>query len=71
MSEAIELKEALQCKKCGAPMKTRRECGYCGTTYYIGPEIPEQLEEHGWGIPLGTAAYLSSSYVGSSMAMGK
>lgn len=29
------------CDQCGAPMTTRRQCDYCGTIYYLGPEIPE------------------------------
>ncbi len=36
MSDSI----AMTCEKCGAPMQTRRKCDYCGTCYYVGPEIP-------------------------------
>ncbi len=42
--------EKMQCKQCGAPMKTRRQCDYCGTQYYTGPEIPEQIYELPTGI---------------------
>lgn len=33
---------ALICERCGAPMLTRRECHYCGTLYYTGPDLSEQ-----------------------------
>lgn len=33
---------ALICLRCGAPMKARDKCEYCGTQYdYIGPRVPE------------------------------
>lgn len=34
--------KALKCEMCGAPMKNRRECEYCGMLYYTGPEVPER-----------------------------
>lgn len=40
-SAAVPGAVALICDRCGAPMKTRRECRYCGTVYYLGPELPE------------------------------
>lgn len=47
------------CDQCGAPMKTRRECEYCGTVYYVGPDVPEPDV-------FGVQRYMAS---GSSMVM--
>ena len=29
-----------QCPQCGAPRVGQRECEYCGSVFYLGPELP-------------------------------
>lgn len=36
----------LECDRCGAPMQTNQGCDYCGTQYYLGPELPHVLKGH-------------------------
>lgn len=72
---------AMVCDRCGAPMETRRECEYCGTRYYSGPEVPEFTWLDGERLSLGsitigsTAAFhpttLGYAFFGTSGGSGR
>ena len=61
--------EPLTCEMCGAPMKDRKECMYCGTCYYIGPELQEKPPEF-MGMSAGLAMNSSAAVFSTCMVGG-
>jgi len=45
--------EPLTCEKCGGPMMTRRECPWCRTKYFEGPDLPDEPLDY-FGMNTGT-----------------